>query len=85
MLKVVTQDKTTKLEIKEYFYKEDDGVFSIVEGESRLILGKYKSKERAKEVFEEMISHEERQIGLFSQLINKSYMVYTKTYWMPEE
>lgn len=85
MLKVVTQDKTMKLEIKEYFYKEDDGVFCIVEKESLTVLGKYKTKERAQKVFNAMVGCEQWATELVAQPSNRGYQVLTKTYWMPEE
>lgn len=85
MLKVLNQNKDLKMDVKHYAVYEDGyirGWTSDDVNSEGLILGKYKTFERAKEIFESMVSVEENEPYLIKEGYN--FHFYNKTFKMPQ-
>lgn len=65
MLSLVTQDGLRKIEVKNYSIL-NDRLRAFIITDNGLILGEYKTLEKAREVFYEMIKMEERQMSFLS-------------------
>lgn len=82
---IVSQDKVANINYNNieatYLLKKDDKIEINMRGNYNYTIGKYKTEERAKEVFQEII---EKYESCNSSMGSQGY-VKNKTFYMPEE